>query len=44
MHAAIIMLPLKYESGTSAQWNSYLNMLASEEVQIIVEGRLGKLT
>lgn len=43
MRAAIIMLLLKYESSTSAQWNSYLNMLASEKVQIIVEEMLRRL-
>lgn len=33
---AIIMLPLKYESGISAQQNGYLSMLPSEKGQIIV--------
>jgi len=43
MYADIIILPLEYESSISAQWNSYLHMLESEKVQIIVEGRWGRL-
>lgn len=43
MHATIIIGILKYEIIISAQQNSYLNMLASEKIQIIVEGMLGKL-
>lgn len=43
MHVAIILWILKYESIISVQQNSYLNMLASENVQIIVEGMLGRL-
>lgn len=43
MYAAIIICILKYEIIISIQQISYLNMLASEKVQIIVEALLGRL-
>lgn len=36
-----MMLHLKYESSISAHWNRHLNVLVSENLQIIVEEKLG---